>query len=232
MDKKRIWEVDALRFIAIILMLIYHLVFDLKEYLNIDVNYEEFHWYIIGISSAIIFMFTSGLSSGLSKNPIKRGIQVLACGMLVTLVSFIFFKDMYIRFGILHFLGVCMIISPALRKMDNLTLLLIGLACVIAGIYTENITINIPYLLPLGLKYKGFCSFDYYPLIPYLSVYILGILAYRNYYKERKSIFKKELYSNFIRKISEKSLFIYLIHQPIYYALILLYKYVFRQLVR
>lgn len=232
MDKKRIWEVDALRFIAIILMLIYHLVFDLKEYLNIDVNYEEFHWYIIGISSAIIFMFTSGLSSGLSKNPIKRGIQVLACGMLVTLVSFIFFKDMYIRFGILHFLGVCMIISPALRKMDNLTLLLIGLACVIAGICTENIRINIPYLLPLGLKYKGFRSFDYYPLIPYLSVYILGILVYRNYYKERKSIFKKELYSNFIRKISEKSLFIYLIHQPIYYALILLYKYVFKQLVR
>ena len=230
MDKKRIWEVDALRFIAIILMLIYHLVFDLKEYLNVDVNYEEFHWYIIGISSAIIFMFISGLSSGLSKNPIKRGVQVLACGMLVTLVSFIFFKDMYIRFGILHFLGVCMIISPALRKMDNLTLLLIGLACVITGIYIENITINIPYLLPLGFKYRGFHSFDYYPLIPYLSVYILGILVFRNYYKERKSIFKKELYSNFIRKISEKSLFIYLIHQPIYYALILLYKYVFSSL--
>ena len=230
MDKKRIWEVDALRFIAIILMLIYHLVFDLKEYLNVDVNYEEFHWYIIGISSAIIFMFISGVSSGLSKNPIKRGVQVLACGMLVTLVSFIFFKDMYIRFGILHFLGVCMIISPALRKMDNLTLLLIGLACVITGIYIENITINIPYLLPLGFKYRGFHSFDYYPLIPYLSVYILGILVYRNYYKERKSIFKKELYSNFIRKISEKSLFIYLIHQPIYYALILLYKYVFSSL--
>ncbi|HBG38845.1 MAG TPA: hypothetical protein DEF85_04770 [Clostridiaceae bacterium] len=230
MDKKRIWEVDALRFIAIILMLIYHLVFDLKEYLNVDVNYEEFHWYIIGISSAIIFMFISGVSSGLSKNPIKRGVQVLACGMLVTLVSFIFFKDMYIRFGILHFLGVCMIISPALRKMDNLTLLLIGLACVITGIYIENITINIPYLLPLGFKYRGFHSFDYYPLIPYLSVYILGILVFRNYYKERKSIFKKELYSNFIRKISEKSLFIYLIHQPIYYALILLYKYVFSSL--
>lgn len=230
MDKKRIWEVDALRFIAIILMLIYHLVFDLKEYLNVDVNYEEFHWYIIGISSAIIFMFISGVSSGLSKNPIKRGVQVLACGMLITLVSFIFFKDMYIRFGILHFLGVCMIISPALRKMDNLTLLLIGLACVITGIYIENITINIPYLLPLGFKYRGFHSFDYYPLIPYLSVYILGILVFRNYYKERKSIFKKELYSNFIRKISEKSLFIYLIHQPIYYALILLYKYVFSSL--
>ncbi len=230
MDKKRIWEVDALRFIAIILMLIYHLVFDLKEYLNVDVNYEEFHWYIIGISSAIIFMFISGVSSGLSKNPIKRGVQVLACGMLVTLVSFIFFKDMYIRFGILHFLGVCMIISPALRKMDDLTLLLIGLACVITGIYIENITINIPYLLPLGFKYRGFHSFDYYPLIPYLSVYILGILVFRNYYKERKSIFKKELYSNFIRKISEKSLFIYLIHQPIYYALILLYKYVFSSL--
>jgi len=230
MDKKRIWEVDALRFIAIILMLIYHLVFDLKEYLNVDVNYEEFHWYIIGISSAIIFMFISGVSSGLSKNPIKRGVQVLACGMLVTLVSFIFFKDMYIRFGILHFLGVCMIISPALRKMDNLTLLLIGLACVITGIYIENITINIPYLLLLGFKYRGFHSFDYYPLIPYLSVYILGILVFRNYYKERKSIFKKELYSNFIRKISEKSLFIYLIHQPIYYALILLYKYVFSSL--
>ncbi|HBF78219.1 MAG TPA: hypothetical protein DDX02_10360 [Clostridiaceae bacterium] len=230
MDKKRIWEVDALRFIAIILMLIYHLVFDLKEYLNVDVNYEEFHWYIIGISSAIIFMFISGVSSGLSKNPIKRGVQVLACGMLITLVSFIFFKDMYIRFGILHFLGVCMIISPALRKMDNLTLLLIGLVCVITGIYIENITINIPYLLPLGFKYRGFHSFDYYPLIPYLSVYILGILVFRNYYKERKSIFKKELYSNFIRKISEKSLFIYLIHQPIYYALILLYKYVFSSL--
>lgn len=224
MGNKRIWEIDFLRAGAIILMVVFHLIFDLNEFVGINIDYLNGFWYWEGKISALIFIFLAGISSGFSKNNMKRGIIVLAFAMVITLVTYILYKDQYIIFGILHFLAVCMLLYPLLQRINNIILLAMAAIIALAAIPLKDIAIDNASLLPLGIMYKGFSTFDYYPLLPYLSVFILGILAYKTYYYKKLSLFKSYIENAFIRTVSKNSLAIYLIHQPILIGMIYLTK--------
>ena len=221
MENKRIWEIDLLRAVAIILMATFHTVFDLNQFIGIDLDYQSGFWYWLGKASALAFIFLAGVSSGFSKNTVRRGIKVLAFAMAITIVTYIFFKEQYIRFGILHFLGTSMIIFPVLKRMNNYLLLTSAVIIAFTAIPLKNILSDTSLLLPFGVMYQGFATFDYYPLIPYLSVFILGVLAYKMYYYKKRSLFKFRFENSGISMISNNSLAIYLIHQPIIVVTIL-----------
>jgi len=68
-------EIDLLRTVAMILMVVFHLVYDLNEFAGLDVNYWSGFWYWVGRAAAWTFIFLSGISSGFSRNTIKRGHQ-------------------------------------------------------------------------------------------------------------------------------------------------------------
>lgn len=220
--KNRIWEIDMLRFIAIVLMVIFHLIYDLNEFLNVNVDYEFGFWYYVGAISGVIFIFVSGISSGLSRNSFKRGLKVLGFGMIITIGTYFFDSSQYIRFGILHFLGVSMMLFPLLKKINNWALTITGIVSFAAGKYIKTLTLKTFWLLPLGFTYEGYASYDYYPLLPYIFYFILGILCYKLYYYRKKSLFNFDLNIGIISKISKKSLTIYLVHQPVFIGIIYL----------
>jgi uncharacterized membrane protein len=141
---------------------------------------------------------------------------VLGFGMIITIATYFFDKEEYIRFGILHFLGVSMMLFPLLKKINNWLLLVIGIVSFVLGRFIENMVVKTVLLLPLGFMYSGFASLDYYPLLPYNSYFILGIICYKLYYFKKKSLFKFEFNSRIVQTIAGNSLFIYLIHQPIF----------------
>lgn len=221
--KSRIWEIDLIRFIAIVLMVTFHLVYDLNEFAGVNVEYEFGIWYYIGAISAILFIFISGISSGFSRNTFKRGLKVLGFGMIITIATYFFDSSQYIRFGILHFLGVSMMFFPLLKKINNWLLLIIGVFSFIAGKYIEMITLNTFLLLPFGFMYRGFASMDYYPLFPYISYFILGILCYKLFYYKGKSFFGFNFNINLVQVVGKHSLIIYLLHQPIILSSIYLF---------
>ncbi len=225
MGNKRIWEIDLLRAIAITLMVVFHVVFDLNQFMGVEINYQSEFWFWLGKASALTFIFLAGISSGMSKNTVRRGFKVLAFAMVITLVTYILFKEQYVRFGILHFLGTSMILFPVLKKMSNLLLIIIAAGLALAAIPLENFISGTSLLLPFGFMYRGFTSLDYYPLIPYLSVFMLGILVYKMYYYKKQSLFKFSFENEVILMISKNSLAIYLIHQPIIVALIFAIKF-------
>nr|WP_312578872.1 heparan-alpha-glucosaminide N-acetyltransferase [Sedimentibacter sp.] len=215
MGNRRIWEIDFLRAIAIILMVIFHIVYDLNEFLGIDIDYLSGFWYWEGKASALMFIFLAGISSGFSKNTVKRGIKVLIFAMVITLVTYIFFREQYIRFGILHLLGTSMILFPLLKKMNNILLFISAVFIALTAISIKSTLVDTSLLLPFGVMYRGFVTLDYYPISPYLSVFILGILAYKMYYYKGQSIFKFYYKNEYLSIISKNSLAIYLIHQPV-----------------
>ncbi|WP_342366617.1 heparan-alpha-glucosaminide N-acetyltransferase [Clostridium aminobutyricum] len=215
MGSRRIWEIDFLRAIAVILMVTFHVIFDLKEFAGIDINYQSGFWYWIGKISALMFLFVAGISSGFSKNNVKRGIKILLFAVTITFVTYIFFREQYIRFGILHLLGVSMILFPLLKRMNNVLLLISAAVIAFTAVLTKGTLADTSLLLPFGISYKGFVSLDYYPISPYLSVFIIGVLAYKMYYYKRESLFKFNYKNEYISAISKNSLGIYLIHQPI-----------------
>lgn len=209
-------EIDVLRAVAIVLMVLFHLVYDLKEFGGFSFDYQSPFWFFIGKVSALLFIFISALSSGFSRSPVRRGVKVLFYGMCITVVTYLFMKDEYVRFGILHFLGVTMISSPLLVKLPSWTLWGLAGSSAALGFWFKEQVLETSLLLPLGLMYEGFGSMDYYPLFPYLAVTFLGILAYRHFYARRtEPLFPFPLNSALTKWLSRNSLGIYLVHQPI-----------------
>lgn len=224
-DHKRHGEIDVLRAIAIVLMVLFHLVYDLKEFVGLNIDYQAPLWFSIGKASALIFIFISGLSCGFSRFPIKRGVKVLVCGMGITVVTYLVMKDDYVRFGILHFLGVTMILSPFLLALSSWILWGLVACSAVLGFWFKAQLLKTSLLLPLGLMYDGFSSIDYYPLFPYLAVTILGILAFRRFYaRGTEPLISFQLNSRLIRWLSRNSLGIYLVHQPMILLIIFIVK--------
>lgn len=221
--KIRHGEIDVLRAIAIVLMVLFHFVYDLKEFAGVSIDYQSPFWFFIGKASALLFIFISGLSSGFSRSPVRRGLKVLFYGMCITVVTYLFMKDEYVRFGILHFLGVSMILSPLLFRLSSWTLLGLAGSSAVLGFWFKDQLLNTSLMLPFGLMYVGFGSMDYYPLFPYLAATILGVLAYRHFYAQRtEPLFPFQLNSTWIKWLSRNSLGIYILHQPILLLIIFL----------
>lgn len=228
MVKERICEIDLLRVTAMLLMIMFHFIYDLNVFGGVDVSYTTGFWMWVGKLAGLIFIFVSGISSGFSSNPVRRGLRVFGFGMVITLVTHLFLGDFYIRFGILHLLGVCMVLSPSIRRLHSLAVLAGAGIILFTSDQITSITVNTSILLPLGLKYEGFRSADYYPLFPYLAVFMLGVLVHKLYYYRGSSLFRWSLENRFITMVSKSSLMIYLLHQPVIIAAIFLFRYVMK----
>lgn len=225
MENKRIFEIDLLRVMAIGLMVVYHLVYDLSTYGNVGVNYEAPFWFWVGKLSALSFILVAGISSGMSRNSVRRGLKVFGFGMVLTVVTYFFDSHEYIRFGILHFLGVSMMLFPILNMLKKWQLAILGIIAFVLGQLAMQATVGTFLLLPFGLMYNGFSTMDYYPIFPYIADFILGILIFKLYYYKRKSFLKGQYNSKVINFISKNSLKIYLIHQPIILVIIYMINY-------
>jgi uncharacterized membrane protein len=225
----RFWEVDLLRGIAIILMIIFNYSFALY-YLNIfTLNGGFLYWYVFPRFIGGMFIFIAGLSLTLSHNQMKgkeinkkfftRGLKIFSLGILITIITFLTFPEAFIIFGILHFIGVSIILGQFFLKFKKLNLFL-GLLIMALGFYLQEFRFDFSWLLWLGFIPKNFYTFDYWPILPWFGVTLLGIFFGNSLYKNGKRNFKiKDLSNLSIVKVlaflGRKSLTIYLIHQPL-----------------
>lgn len=244
-DKKRIEFLDELRGFAILAMIVHHFFLDVGDVLSADWGYtvfdklcalQPFFW--------AIFIVISGICSRLSRNTVKRGITVLAAGLLVTLATAVIMPKIgmpgaEIYFGILSCLGCCMIITglliPLIEKTKPIAGLIItgvlfaatysisdgslffGLIDLPQGLYKTN------YLMPLGFYNSDFFSADYFAVFPWLFMFMFGAFigtyakagAFPQWtYKRRSRLFSF---------VGRNSLWFYLAHQVVIYALLYLF---------
>jgi len=219
--RKRIYELDLLRGLGILLVVFFHSAWNIcYEY---GFTIIEGKWVICLVYFfAGMLIFVSGASSFLGHKTLKRGIMTFAFGMVVTGVTYFIYPDSYIKFGILHLLGVCMIMSWMIKKIKP-TQNLIGIISaimIIAGIIAGNITVKNKYIFWLGFLPENFSSLDYYPILPWMGVFFAGFVFSMLFYKDKESPFTKGIYKNNILTFSGRhSMLIYLVHQPIVYFL-------------
>lgn len=221
----RIAEIDCFRGIAILLMVLFHLVFDLTYFYNWSLDYLHGFWYYQGKAAAILFMLISGISSTLSRSPVRRGLNVLGAGMIITAVTYFYNPAMYIRFGILHLLGCSMLLAPRLIRQSALRLTLAGTLLLVMGNQTADLTATTPWLLPLGIRPADFSSLDYYPLLPWLGVILYGMTAGKLFYSNKRPLWPAATANCSACALSwlgRHSLLIYLVHQPIIISLLYL----------
>lgn len=212
---KRIWELDFLRGIAIIIMIRGHTIFDLNEFYGYPIQYSEGFNYYIGRVGAVLFILISGISCSLSRSNFKRGIKVLAIAVVLSIATHIYSPEMGIKFGILHFLGTSMLLYSPLRKLNKYGFFVLGTIIFAANFFIHNIQVSFDIFFPLGIISNNFVSSDYYPLIPYLGIFLYGTGVGKTLYVNKRSIINYDLKENIINWLGRKSLIIYLLHQPV-----------------
>lgn len=224
--KERIWEIDALRGLLIPGMVAIHLIYDVVNlYGFVDWRYPV--WYSLFKNNyGALFVILSGLSVTLGSRSLRRGVTVFCGGMACTLVTCGMYrlgmagKGIIIYFGVLHCLGVCMMLWPLFRKWPAWALTVLGAVLTAAGwVLRTHIYVDMPWLIPLGFQFPGFSSSDYFPLMPNLGYFLLGAAAGKWLYREKRSRlpdFPKDApLVRAFRFAGRHSLLIYLLHQPL-----------------
>lgn len=228
--KQRIWELDALRGILIWGVVAVHLLFDLQYFLGIDAVKNPVLQYCLD-RCGFLFVILSGVSVTLGRRSVRRGLQIFGCGMLITLVTAGMYlagmaeNEIIIWFGVLHLLGVCMLLWPAFRKLPAWALAAIGLAAAALGVLFRTLSVQTLWLVPLGLIPHTFETVDFFPLFPHLGWFLLGAAAGKLLYQEPRSRFPnaaKRQSLRFFQFCGRHSLWIYLAHQPVLYGIMML----------
>ena len=230
--KNRIWELDAFRGLCVLGMILVHLIFDLTRL------YGIVHWEMPALFGllqnwgGVLFLLLSGICATLGSRSIRRGLIVFGCGMVCTLVTAGMYwagmagRYIVVRFGVLHCLGLCMILWAVFKKLPIWTLALTGAAIILLGLWFQGITVEADWLFPLGLVHPGFSSSDFFPLLPYLGFFLLGAVLGRTLYRRKQSLLPQmnpqALPLPFLRFFGRHSLLIYLLHQPVLNAICVL----------
>ena len=227
-NKKRIDSIDAMRGLAVVLMVIHHFLLDLvllcgaPWYLFSNPVFDFLHYIFAGL-----FVFLSGVTSRFSRSNLKRGAKCFAIAMALTLVTSLPVIDQPIRFGVLHLLGFSMlfygIAGKALDKIPRIVMPFLYVALLLGSqllVTRTDIGGAARYLFMLGWLYPGFYSADYFPIFPWLFVFLLGTWA-GIYIKERRLPNKFYTFTCLILPdIGRHAMIVYILHQPVFYGFI------------
>lgn len=227
----RIWELDALRGVCIVCMVVIHFIFDLTYFGGKSLALPPFYHFVKQYGG-IIFLLISGVCVTLGRRSARRGAIVLAAGLLISAVTIGMWRlgmadrSILILFGVLHLLGVSMLLYPLFRRLPVALTAVLAVAIIALGLYFDTVTVSSPLLMPLGLRSPGFAASDYFPLFPHFGFFLLGSVLGRTVYREKKSLLPRVNARcapiRFFCFCGRQSLFIYLLHQPVLYALTLL----------
>ena len=234
-QKKRIELMDAVRGLSLILMVFHHFFYDLVVFagapgwLFSNPVFDPLHYFFAGL-----FIFLSGISSNFSHSNTARGAKVIGIALVITLVTTL--MDMAIVFGILHFLGVCMLLYGLTqgfwRRVNEKLPWLVPALSLIGVIATARFANGYPTAKPhlwmFGLTAPGFASADYFPLLPWVFVFLLGTWAGKYVREGRLPRWFYETKVPFLPAVGRRSLLIYVLHQPLLYALTMLIVKAFR----
>lgn len=214
-------EIDLLRTAAILGMIVYHTVYDLSEFYGWEIDPMSTGWWIFARSTAILFLLVSGASNTIANSrsekiwprTIMRSGQILAAALLVTTVTYFIDTDTYVRFGILHCIAVSVFLLPLFQKLRQWNLVL-GLGLILLGNRILGTTTDTSLLLPLGLMPPNFTSLDYFPLLPWFGVVLIGS-AFADFLYIRKGFTGIPFTIPGLSFFNRHALIVYLVHQPI-----------------
>jgi uncharacterized membrane protein len=207
-------------------MISYHFLYDFAFFGRM--SWEAF--YSPGLNALQLFtccsfILLAGISSRFSHSNLRRGAVTLLCGFLVMAGAYLVGAP--ILFGILQLLGVSMLIYGLVGKyFERLPALAAAAVCIalffVSRFWTQHTLVSARWLFPLGFLYRGFYSADYFPLLPWLFLFLLGTVAGGTLKKHASLPWLQTGVPAFLSWPGRHSLIIYMLHQPILYGLCML----------
>jgi uncharacterized membrane protein len=208
-------------------MVAHHLLYDLVEFAGAPAwmfsnpVFDALHYLFAGL-----FIFLSGVSSRFSRSNVLRGLKTLAAALAVTAATRLVGQTAW--FGVLHLLAFCMLLyglaHAFFERIDRTAAPVIYALCLAgSALAVRYAYVGGGYLWALGWPGPGFSSSDYFPVLPWVFVFLLGTWA--GAYIAEGSL-PKPFYETkipILAPIGRGSLIIYLAHQPVLYGLVMLY---------
>lgn len=223
----RLVTVDFLRGFSILLMIVFHFCFDLNhfDFIDIDIYHGDF-WHYFRWFILTLFIFISGYTLSLvhSKKIVwtkafRRSRELFVLSLLITAVTYSLFPNTWVYFGVLHFFTLATLFVLPLVYFPKTALIL---ALVLGwGYYESYISVNVFYqwfepLLNLPKRTE-----DLVPILPWIVPMLVGVFA--GYYRLIPEVKSHKSYK-MILFMGRHPLFIYMIHQPILFGLLMFVK--------
>lgn len=217
---------DFSRGIAIILMVLFHLCFDLQHFSLVSIDiYHGDAWRFFRYTIISIFLLCVGVSLHLAYHhhfiaaKIFRRLTLLGtASAAITLVSLLLFPKSWIYFGILHFILLASLIGLLFVRLPRLALLL-GISIIVLW-NLGYLSISPLYAMtrePLHLPVR---SEDLVPFIPWFGAVLIGIYTGSTRLVQLPLPYKPVvLYTAFAGR---HALLLYLVHQVLLFPLIYL----------
>jgi len=223
-------EIDIARGIAVVMMVIFHIAFDLSFLGIAGIPVSSLPWRAFAMATAALFLLLVGISLSISAGYaktrlsrsdfilkyLKRGAGIFAIGIGISIVTWILLPGAFIVFGILHLIGLSIALSP-LYTGYSWQNLLAGLAMILVSPVVAAMRGD-GWLVWLGIHPPAFYSIDYTPVFPWLGVVLIGVGLGAILYPRAARRWDHEvptLPSSPLRFLGRHSLAIYLVHQPI-----------------
>ena len=239
MKTKRYRLLDSVRGAAIILMILYHAIWDLSNIMGVELPWLTSKLdLVLQRTVSLTFLAVSGFCFGLARRHLRRAITVLLGGVIVAAATYFVMSSAPAIFGVLVLIGSAMLIMIPLRLLLVKINPYVGLAAsILLYIFTENVAsgvfggwsieIKLPTFLYrnlftayLGFPPINFASLDYFPLIPWIFIYIAGFFIFCIFSRRDLFFILESPAIPPLEWLGRHALLIYLLHQPIIFAII------------
>lgn len=237
--KERLVLLDLLRGVGIIFVIWYHLMFDLWDFYGICRFIVSDQMDVVRDIMVGMLVLISGVCCHFSRSNMKRGAVCFLIAMGLTVVTGFMGEYSCIRFGILHMFGSSMLLYGVFTRLVAVKHRRIWAAvCFAAFLFTFMISsrslgiyrlqllqlpdalYRFPFWFWLGFPNLSFISADYYPLLPWTFLFFCGGFLGADAHRLPKIKACKGLKP--LVWIGSHTMFLYLLHQPIFYAILFL----------
>lgn len=215
-------------------MILFHFTYDLVYIQHIQLDWFTTSLIKIWVPSiSYSFIFIAGCMCVFSKNSFKRAGLYALVALTIFVITTLAHIDTPINFGIFYCMAACTFVE-AILSYASITpkdfisailllfifILLIPLPYGYIGIDTLKISLphilyESPYFAWIGFPSATFSSGDYYPLLPYVFLFLSGSAFNRKLKQIGFPVWFETCKIPIITQIGKQSLLIYLLHQPI-----------------
>lgn len=221
--RRRFDVLDVWRTLAIVLMVAYHFLYDLYIFGVISAN-QLFSAPLNVLERFICcsFILLAGASARFSRNNLRHGLVVLGAGLVVEIGAAA--AGQTIRFGVLMLLGSSMVLwhflGKGLQKLPGWSVAAgSGVLFFAARWWTGRTAVSVPWLYPLGFTAPGFYSADYFPLLPWFFLFLIGTALGGWCLAHRENRLLAVRLPGVLTWPGRHSLIIYVLHQPVLYGI-------------
>ena len=218
-SRKRYFIIDQIRGVAIVLMVFFHLFYDLTIFGAVSINFsKEPFWYFLPRVIVFLFLTAVGLSLSVAhekkvqwKKFFPRLYKITLLAICVSIMTWFMFPKAWVYFGTLHCIALCSLMALPFLRFPKLSLF-IALSLLIPSALFDK---NLPWFT------LSHASMDYISPFPWFGVVCLGLFLKTKGFHTINLGHGKVLSA--LSLLGRHSLKIYILHQPLLFGVLYIF---------